>query len=75
MIKQILFTFFFVLSVIVAQSNLENGIRYYNQRHEGCVEDKAAPEPISKAISYFEKALNNPSNKDEASLYLLKSYL
>ena len=72
--NKLVFVFIFTFSLIVAQSDLENGIRYYNQRHEGCVEDRAAPEPISKAISYFEKALADRINKDDASLYLLKSY-
>ena len=74
MTNKIIFIFIFTCSLIVAQSDLESGIRYYNQRHEGCVEDRAAPEPISQAIAYFEKALADQINKDEASLYLLKSY-
>ena len=74
MIRQVSFVFFFIFSIIVAQSDLENGIQYYNQRHEGCIEDKADPEPITKAISYFEKSLGNKADKDKASLYLLKSY-
>ena len=74
MIRQVSFVFFFIFSIIIAQADLENGIQYYNQRHEGCIEDKAAPEPITKAISYFEKSLGNKADKDKASLYLLKSY-
>ena len=56
MVRQVSLVFFFLLSIIVAQSDLESGIRYYNLRHEGCIEDKADPEPITKAVSYFEKA-------------------
>ena len=74
MIRQVSFVFYFIFSIIVAQSDLENGIQYYNQRHEGCIEDKAAPEPITKAISYFEESLGYKADKDKASLYLLKSY-
>ena len=74
MINRLVFVFIFTFSLIVAQSDLQNGIRYYNQRHEGCVEDRADPKPISQAISHFEKALTDQKNKDEASLYLLKSY-
>ena len=74
MVRQISLVFFFILSIIVAQSDLESGIRYYNLRHQGCIEDKADPEPITKAVSYFEKAYGNQTDKDEASLYLLKSY-
>ena len=57
MINRLVFVFIFTLSLIVAQSDLQNGIRYYNQRHERCVEDRADPKPISQAISHFEKAL------------------
>ena len=53
MVRQISLVFFFILSIIVAQSDLESGIRYYDLRHEGCIEDKADPEPITKAVSYF----------------------
>ena len=74
MINRLVFVFIFIFSLIVAQSDLQNGIRYYNQRHDGCVEDRADPKPISQAISHFEKALADQKNKDEASLYLLKTY-
>ena len=74
MINRLVFVFIFTSLLIVAQSDLQNGIRYYNQRHEGCIEDRADPKPISQAISHFEKALADQKNKDEASLYLLKSY-
>ena len=64
MINRLVFVFFFTFSLIVAQSDLQNGIRYYNQRHEGCVEDEADPKPISQAISHFEKALADQKVKD-----------
>ena len=74
MIRQISFVSFFLFSVTIAQTDLENGILYYNQRHEGCVENKADRDPITKAIAYFEKALKNNAENNKASLYLLKSY-
>tara|TARA_B100001996_G_scaffold374820_1_gene353958 strand:+ start:2248 stop:3015 length:768 start_codon:yes stop_codon:yes gene_type:complete len=74
MIRNISFASFFLLSTLTAQTDLENGILYYNKRHEGCVEDKADRALITKAISYFEDALKNDSEKNKASLYLLKSY-
>ena len=74
MIRQISFVSFFLFSITIAQTDLENGILYYNQRHEGCLEDKADRNPITKAISYFEKALKNNVENNKASLYLLKSY-
>tara|TARA_B100001250_G_scaffold207195_1_gene177883 strand:- start:1712 stop:2479 length:768 start_codon:yes stop_codon:yes gene_type:complete len=66
---------FYVLTLnIFAQSNLDKGIEYYNQRHENCIEDRADPVYITKAISFFENCLNDQKTKEEASLYLLKSY-
>ena len=66
---------FYVLTLnIFAQSNLDKGIEYYNRRHENCIEDKADPVYISKAISFFESCLNDQKTKVVASLYLLKSY-
>ena len=66
---------FYVLTLnIFAQSNLDKGLEYYNQRHENCIEDRADPVYITKAISFFENCLNDQKTKEEASLYLLKSY-
>ena len=66
---------FYVLTLnIFAQSNLDKGIEYYNRRHENCIEDRADPVYITKAISFFENCLNDQKTKEEASLYLLKSY-
>ena len=65
---------FFLFSIIFCRSDLEQGIKQYNNRHLGCIEDRAKSEPISKAIIHFQNALNNKAEKSEASLYLLKSY-
>jgi hypothetical protein len=70
MIKQTSFFLLLILSFVFSQSDLEKGIQYYNLRHKDCVEDKADPEPITEAVSYFEKALVNQIDKDEAALYL-----
>jgi len=56
MIKQTSFFPLLILSFVFAQSDLEKGIQYYNLRHKDCVEDKADPEPITKAVSDFENA-------------------
>ena len=74
MFDKLFFSLFFLSSFILCQSELEKGIIQYNLRHSGCVENTAKSEPISKAISYFENALNDDKDKDEAALYLLKSY-
>jgi len=66
---------FYVLTLnIFAQSNLDKGIEYYNRRHENCIEDRADPVYITKAISFFESCLNDQKTEKLASLYLLKSY-
>ena len=74
MFLKIFLSSFFLFPIIYCQSYLEKGISDYNQRHLGCVEDQAKPEPISSAIGHFEKALDEKDDKNEASLYLLKSY-
>tara|TARA_Y100000768_G_scaffold326488_1_gene263821 strand:+ start:1058 stop:1828 length:771 start_codon:yes stop_codon:yes gene_type:complete len=74
MFPKIFLISFFLFSIIFCQSDLEQGIIQYNNRHLGCIEDRAKSEPISKAIIHFENALNNEAEKSEASLYLLKSY-
>ena len=74
MFLKIFLSSFFLFPIIYCQSYLEKGISEYNQRHLGCVEDQAKPEPISSAIGHFEKALDKKEDKNEASLYLLKSY-
>ena len=74
MIIRLLIVFYVLTLNIFAQSNLDKGIEYYNRRHENCIEDRADPVYITKAISLFENCLNDQKTKEEASLYLLKSY-
>ena len=71
---RLLIVFYVFTLNIFAQSNLDKGIEYYNRRHENCIEDRADPVYITKAISLFENCLNDQKTKEEASLYLLKSY-
>ena len=59
MFNKLFFSLFFLSSFILCQSELEKGVVQYNLRHSGCVENKAKSEPIAKAISYFENALND----------------
>ena len=74
MIIRLLIVFYVLTLNIFAQSNLDKGIEYYNRRHENCIEDRADPVYITKAISFFESCLNDQKTKVVASLYLLKSY-
>ncbi|MEE2765440.1 MAG: hypothetical protein VX600_02990 [Candidatus Neomarinimicrobiota bacterium] len=66
--------YLFLFSGIFAQSDLSKGITAYDRRHDGCIEDRAQTGPISEAIGVFTKALEQPETKNEAALYLLKSY-
>ncbi|MDB2351017.1 hypothetical protein N9W06_01885 [Candidatus Marinimicrobia bacterium] len=67
-----------IISLLLAfsfgQSDFQKGVTHYNKRHEGCIEDRAKPMQIERAITYFENVLSNETNKKEAALYLLKSY-
>ena len=66
MFLKIFLSSFFLFPIIYCQSYLEKGISEYNQRHLGCVEDQAKPEPISSAIGHFEKALDKDKKRVEA---------
>lgn len=60
---------------VVAQSNFEEGLRWYNQRNSGATGLKAKPEHINKAIPFFQKAMTQPSKELEAGIYLMRSYI
>lgn len=60
---------------LLAQSNFEEGLKWYGKRAEGAQRVKAANEPISKAIEYFEKALATNENELQAGIYLMRSYI
>ena len=62
------------MGVLFAQSNLNKGLTAFNQRAEGSIEDKARPEPINKAIKFYQLALREPEDEIEAVIGLLKSY-
>lgn len=73
-------TFLFSLTLIVAssfaamsQSNFEQGLHWYEQRTAGAKGVKAASEPITKAIEYFEKALSEKEYELEAGVYYMRS--
>ena len=62
------------MGILFAQSNLNKGLTAFNQRAEGSVEDKARPEPINKAIKFYQLAIREPEDEIEAVIGLLKSY-
>ncbi|MFM1875913.1 MAG: hypothetical protein RL266_1650 [Bacteroidota bacterium] len=59
----------------MAQSNFEEGLRWFNQRTSGATGLSAKPEHINKAIAYFGKALTNGENELETAIYLMRSYI
>lgn len=59
----------------LAQSNFEEGLRWYNQKTSGAVGYKAKPEHINKAITYFEQALSTEQNELKTGIYLMRSYI
>lgn len=68
-------TFFLFVQMTFSQSNFEQAIEWYGRRTEGAIGYKAAPEPISKAIEHFKKAMTKPENELKAGTYLMRSYI
>lgn len=62
-------------SSLFAQSNFEEGLKWYERRTEGAQGVKASSEPISTAIDHFEKALAANENELQAGIYLMRSYI
>lgn len=58
-----------------AQTNFEEGLRWYNQRTSGALGLSAKPEHINKAIGYLEKALANGENELETAIVLMRCYI
>ncbi|MCB9233074.1 MAG: hypothetical protein H6581_15565 [Bacteroidia bacterium] len=53
---------------------MDLGLDWYKKRDQGSYGLQAQEEPINKAIFYFEKALNEPTNEELASTYLMKCF-
>ncbi len=58
-----------------AQSEFEEGLRWYSQRSSGATGLTAKPEHINKAIPHFKKALENGENELESGIHLMRSYI
>ena len=67
---------FFCLSMMIAsaKANMDDGLTWYNARHENSNGIIASVENISKAIDEFLLALKSQHFEKEAAIYLLKSY-
>ena len=69
-----LFSLFLLAGFILPQSDFEQGVDWYNNRHAGSMDTKASPESINKAIEFFTTSLQSPEQEVESALYLLKCY-
>jgi hypothetical protein len=58
-----------------AQTDLQKGISWFEQRTEGAVGIQAKREPIDQAILHLRKAMATPQSELQASIYLCRSYI
>ena len=68
-------TLFICTATVLAQSDFEEGLRWYSQRTSGAEGLKAKPEHINKAIPFFKKAMAQPQKELEAGIYLMRCYI
>lgn len=60
---------------VEAQSDMHEGMRWYQQRTEGAVGLKADPVKIDRAIVHFERAYKNGEALPESGVYLMRCYI
>ena len=73
--KNILFiNLFFLPLFIFCQSEFDQGVQFYQNRHDGSVGTHASSENIDKAIGFFQIAVKNPAHEIDATVYLLKCF-
>ncbi len=65
---------FIPISLAIGQSDVELGIKSYNERGRGSVGSKADEKIIGSAINYFGNAVKIKDEELEAGIFLLKSY-
>jgi tetratricopeptide (TPR) repeat protein len=58
-----------------AQSDLQKGISWYEQRAEGAQGVTAKREPVEKAIGHLTLAMNEPQSELQAAIHLCRSYI
>lgn len=61
--------------VTAAQTPLEQGIEWFGRRAEGAVGTRARPEPMDKAIPYFQKAMATPTDELRSGIFLIRSFI
>jgi tetratricopeptide (TPR) repeat protein len=74
--RSIILLFFVVHSfAAIAQSELQKGIGWFEQRTEGAMGIRAKREPIDRAIAHLRNAMAEPQHELQAALYLCRSYI
>ena len=62
------------MMIASANAGMNEGIDWYEKRHDNSNGRLASIENITKAIDHFLQASNTPKYEKDAALYLLKSY-
>lgn len=68
-------TFILCSATALAQGDLKEGLRWYNQRTSGAAGLKAKPEHINKAIAHFQKSMTIKEQELESGIYLMRCYI
>ena len=73
-IRFLLIIFCLSMMIASAKAGMNEGVEYYQKRHEGSKGTLASVENINKAITEFSSAILVTASEKDAALYLLKSY-
>ena len=73
-IRFLLILFCLSMMIASAKAGMNEGIKYYGNRHERANGTIASNENIDKAIDHFTNAIQSSDFEKDAALYLLKSY-
>jgi len=74
LIRLLLIVFCLSMMIASAKAGINEGVEFYQKRHEGSNGTLASLENINKAIAQFSSALLISKSEKDAALYLLKSY-
>ena len=74
LIRFLLIIFCLSMMIASAKAGINEGIEFYQKRHEGSNGTLASVENINKAIEQFTSVLLIPGSEKNAAIYMLKSY-
>ena len=74
LIRFLLIIFCLSMMIASARAGINEGIEFYQKRHEGSNGTLASIENINKAIEQFTSILLIPESEKDAAIYMLKSY-